>query len=312
MPRWQLRLTGLCALAVSTALLSTSTASADEPAPTPSYSYLGGVATHLANPGSAPPGANDPTCRPTAQRPEPVVLLHGLSNQTITWNTMAPVLRAHGYCVFSTDYGVGQLGSLGAVSPIDVSAAQIAAFIDQVLATTGAEKVDVIGHSMGGAVPFYYLNYLGGIPKVDDYIAMAAPLDGTTLSGLQTMFAAILDHTPDLEALLSTQCGPCQLTPGSPYLRVLNPDPAIAPDIDFTTIVTRYDEVATPYSTGMLAGPNVRNIVVQDLCATDFTEHYQLTSDPVAIHAVLDTLDPGTAQTGTCEVVLPVIGPVGR
>ena len=34
--------------------------------------------------------------------------------------------------------------------------------------------------------------------------------------------------------------------------------------------MTRYDQIATPYTTGMLRGPNVRNVVVQDRCATDY------------------------------------------
>ena len=52
----------------------------------PSYSYLDGLAAQLTAPGP-PPGANDWKCRPDAAHPNPVVLLHGLSNDTITWNT---------------------------------------------------------------------------------------------------------------------------------------------------------------------------------------------------------------------------------
>ncbi len=311
MPCWSMRLIGVFAALVLSAGAATRIAAADEPAAAPSFSYLGGVGAQLAAPGTPPPGANDWSCRPSAAHPNPVVLFHGLSNDTITWNTLAPVLNAAGFCVFTTTYGTGPLGPIGAITPVEESAAQMGAFIDRVLTVTGAAKVDIVGHSMGGAVPFYYLNHLGGIPKIDDYVAMGAPLHGTTLSGIQSMFTGLLEQ-PAVDALITSRCGPCQVSYGSPFLSTLNPDPAIAPDIRFTTIVTRYDEIATPYSTGMLDGPNVHNVVLQDLCATDYTEHYELTADPVAVRAVLDALDPIAAGPASCAVVLPFVGPIGR
>ncbi|MEV6774249.1 alpha/beta fold hydrolase [Nocardia sp. NPDC051030] len=297
----------LCALlALIPAVLAAGPAAADEP----SYSYPSGLAAELSEPGQSPPGANDWHCTPSAAHPNPVVLLHGLSNDTISWNTLSPVLANAGYCVFTTTYGVGLAGPLiGAFAPVEDSARQIADFIDRVRAATGTEKVDLVGHSMGGAVPFYYLNRLGGVGKIDHYVALAAPLHGTTVSGIASL-QPLLESTAFGRELVQ-QCGPCSLSPGSPFLDTLNPDPAIAPDIRFTTVVTRYDEIATPYTTGLMDGPNVRNVVLQDLCATDFTEHYELPYDPVAVRVVLNALDPAHAQSVSCTVVLPFVGPVG-
>ncbi|GAB09790.1 triacylglycerol lipase [Gordonia araii NBRC 100433] len=293
---------------VSATMLVALAGSAGKADASPSYSYLSGLAAQLTAPGSAPPGANDWQCRPDARHPEPVVLLHGLSNDTITWNTMAPVLARAGYCVFTTTYGRDWLGPVGAVTTVQESARQIARFIDRVRAATGAAKVDLVGHSMGGAIPFYYLNYLGGVPKIDDYVTLGAPLHGSNVSGVQTALAGLM-NIPGA----ARQCGgPCQMNPGSPFLRILNPDPRIAPDIDFTTIVTRYDEVATPYQTGLLRGPNVRRVILQDRCASDYTEHYEMTADPVAVREVLNSLDPAHARRPDCTTVLPFIGPVGR
>ncbi|WP_216918175.1 esterase/lipase family protein [Nocardia noduli] len=311
MSRWPTHVAGVCAALALAVASAVQVAAADDAPVAPSYSYLGGLAAQATAPGAAPPGANDWSCRPGAAHPNPVVLLHGLSNDTVTWNSLSPVLAAAGYCVFTTTYGTGPLGPIGSITPVEESAAQIGAFIDRVLATTGAARVDLVGHSMGGAVPFYNLNYLGAASKIDDYIAMAAPLHGTTLSGIQSMFAGLLEQ-PAIDELLTSKCGPCQVSYGAPFLRVLNPDPSIAPDIRFTTIVSRYDEIATPFTTGQLEGPNVRNVVLQDLCATDYTEHYELTADPVAVRAVLNALDPAHAEPASCTVVLPFIGPVGR
>ncbi|MGW5572262.1 esterase/lipase family protein [Nocardia thailandica] len=295
-------------IAAIAALTSPPAATAD-PEPAPSYSYFGGVAVQLGTPDAPPSGANDWTCRPDSAHPQPVVLLHGLSNQTITWNTLSPVLAAEGYCVFTTTYGTGQFGPLGAVTPIEDSGAQIGAFIDRVLATTGAARVDLVGHSMGGAIPFHYINHQGGASRIEHYIALAAPFHGTTLSGIQSMFAHALAAVPALDEAITPRCGPCQFTYGSPYLRDLNPDPAMAPDVAFTTIVTRYDQIATPYDTGMLAGANVRNIVLQDLCAQDYTDHYELTADPVAVGVVVAALADRDIESATCRTVLPFVGP---
>ncbi|MVU83571.1 alpha/beta fold hydrolase [Nocardia sp. ET3-3] len=294
-------------LAFLLAALAIPSAAADQP--DPSYSYFGGLAAELTAPGQAPPGANDWSCKPTAAHPNPVVLLHGLANDTLSWNTLSPVLTNAGYCVFTTTYGVGALGPMmGALTPIAQSAAQISDFIDRVRTATGSGKVDLVGHSMGGAVPFYMLNHLGGIPKIDRYVALAAPLHGSTVSGLATL-QPLLESTP-VGAQLTAQCGPCELSPGARDSVDLNANAAIAPDIRFTTVVTRYDEISTPWTTGLLDGPNVDNVVLQDLCPTDYTEHNELTADPVAVRVVLNALDSEHAEPVSCTVVLPFAGPI--
>ncbi|AYF73493.1 alpha/beta fold hydrolase [Nocardia yunnanensis] len=305
--RLAIRRLALAALFATLTAQPAGTATADQP--DPSYSYFGGLAAELTTPGQPPPGANDWTCKPAAAHPNPVVLLHGLSNDTVTWNSLSPVLSAAGYCVFTTTYGTGALGPvMGAIAPIAESARQISDFIDRVRAATGSEKVDLVGHSMGGAVPFYVLNHLGGIAKIDHYVALAAPLHGSTISGLANL-QPLLESTP-AGAALTAQCGPCELSPGSAVFLDLNADAAVAPDIRFTTMVSRYDEIATPWTTGLLDGPNVDNVVLQDRCPTDFTEHYELPSDPVAVRAVLDALDPAHARPASCAVVLPFAGPL--
>ncbi|GAA2932476.1 hypothetical protein GCM10020221_30310 [Streptomyces thioluteus] len=62
------------------------------------------------------------------------------------------------------------------------SAEQLSAYVDRVRAATGAGKVDLVGHSQGGMMPRYYLDFLGGGPKVNSLTGLAPSSHGTTLS----------------------------------------------------------------------------------------------------------------------------------
>ncbi|HSP37758.1 MAG TPA: hypothetical protein VLR26_08395 [Frankiaceae bacterium] len=107
---------------------------------------LVGTATAASNPspGPFPPGTN--ACRATAAHPYPVVLVHGtFENAAQNWATLAPYLRAHGYCVYALNYGVN------ATQDINASSLQLKAFIEHfVLPTSGASKVDIVGTRRAG------------------------------------------------------------------------------------------------------------------------------------------------------------------
>ncbi len=71
------------------------------------YTFSANVIAAALHPGSAPPGSNDWSCKPSAAHPQPVVLVHGLlANMTDNWQTMSPLLANNGYCVFALTYGV--------------------------------------------------------------------------------------------------------------------------------------------------------------------------------------------------------------
>ncbi len=115
------------------------------------------VATSLAiggSPASAAPAGrvNDPACTPSAARPNPVVLLHGLgATYYEDLNVLQGWLAARGYCTFAETYGdYPGFPFVGGLRPIADSASEIAAYIRQVQDWTGAERVDVVGHSEGG------------------------------------------------------------------------------------------------------------------------------------------------------------------
>lgn len=248
-------------------------------------------------------GWNDYSCKPSAAHPRPVVLVHGtFANSVDNWLGLAPYLKDRGYCVFSLDYG--QLPSVPffhALGPIDKSAEQLSAYVDKVLAATGAAEADLVGHSQGGMMPRYYLKFLGGAGKVNALVGIAPNNHGTTLSGLTNL----LPYFPGAEDLLSAATPAlAQQVVGSDFMTKLNAGGDTVPGVRYTVIATKYDEVVTPWRTQFLTGPDVKNVLIQDLCAVDISEHALIgITDRIAFHEVANALDPAHARPTTCASV---------
>jgi triacylglycerol esterase/lipase EstA (alpha/beta hydrolase family) len=181
-----------------------------------------------------------------------------------------------------------------------------------VLAATGAAKVDLVGHSQGGMMPRYYIDFLGGAAYVDKLVALAPSNYGTTLDGL-TELADALGLIAPVNSLLSAGCEACvEQEEGSAFLDNLNAGGGTVPDVSYTVIETQDDEVVTPYTNAFLpAGPNVTNITLQNQCPLDATDHLEIAYDPVALADVLNALDPSAPVSVPCLLVLPLTGPVG-
>ncbi|MGW1033058.1 esterase/lipase family protein [Streptomyces antibioticus] len=249
-------------------------------------------------------GWNDFSCKPSSAHPRPVVLVHGtLANSVDNWLVLAPYLKDRGYCVFSLDYGqLPGVPFFHALGPIDKSAEQLSAYVDKVLAATGAAKADLVGHSQGGMMPRYYLKFLGGAAKVNALVGIAPNNHGTTLGGL----TKLLPFFPGAEDLLNAATPAlAQQVVGSDFMTRLNAGGDTVPGVRYTVIATRYDEVVTPYRTQFLTGDNVRNVLLQDLCPLDLSEHALIgLVDKIAFHEVANALDPARATPTTCASVL--------
>ncbi|MEU8578237.1 esterase/lipase family protein [Streptomyces asoensis] len=261
------------------------------------------AATETVTASASSSGWNDYSCKPSAAHPRPVVLVHGTFGNSIdNWLALAPYLTVRGYCVFSVDYGqLPGVPLFNGLGPIDKSAAQLSAFVDKVLAATGAAEADLVGHSQGGMMPRYYLKFLGGAAKVNALVGLAPDSHGTTLSGLTNL----LPYFPGAEDLLSAATpGLADQITGSDFLAELNAGGDTVAGVRYTVIATRYDEVATPWRTQYLSGPNVRNVLLQDLCPLDLSEHVAIgLFDRIAFHEVANALDPAHATATTCASV---------
>jgi triacylglycerol lipase len=298
------------ALAVAVLLIGGTSAAAAGALPVP-YTFLPNAALAGATPYADPPGANNWACAPSPAHPNPVVLVHGTGgNKNTNWQTYAPLLADNGYCVFALTYGVYPsdqlpLDQVGAREPIEQSAAELGSFVDRVLAATGARRVDIVGHSQGTLMPDYYAKFLGGASKIDKYVSLASLWHGTNTGGLailQTMAAAYgFDR---ISPILARYCGAClQMTAGSAFITKMRTGGVAVPGITYTNIITKFDELVVPYTSGV--EPGMRNIVVQKQCKLDFTDHLEIAADPVAAADVLNALDPAHPRPVPCRLVLP-------
>jgi triacylglycerol esterase/lipase EstA (alpha/beta hydrolase family) len=274
-----------------------------------------GDAAWLARPNADPPGVNVP-CTPSRAHPRPIVLLEGTISRTVaSFARLGPTLANAGYCVYGLNYGATTIttqthGVIGAMGDIATSARQLAHFVDRVLAKTKARKVDIVGWSQGGGpMPRYYLQNLGGAAKVRQLVGLAPSNYGTSFFGLLTLITTAEQLT-----------GVSVLTPGgapafeqqearSAFITALNKHGDTVPGVKYTVIETRYDDVVTPYTNAFLHGRGVRNIVLQDSCPLDGTDHIGIPYDDNAIQYVRNALGADDPQfRPACQPALPGIG----
>jgi triacylglycerol esterase/lipase EstA (alpha/beta hydrolase family) len=294
--------------AVATAaasLLAGSAASAGAALPVV-YNFPAAVAASALQPGGSPPGANDPSCRPSAAHPRPVVLVNGtFANQIDSWNAISPLLKNNGYCVYTFNYGGLFLGQIGAYGPVAASASELKTEVDDVLAQTGASKVDIVGWSQGGMMPRHYLKNLGGATKVNALIGLAPSNHGTTVNGIATLAG----YFPGATQLAAAACPACtDQFKGSPFLTALNAGGDTVPGVRYTVIQSKYDEVVTPYTSAFLTGAGVTNITIQNQCILDLGDHLSMPFDHIVARDVLNALDPAHARAPLCTPILPAVG----
>lgn len=240
---------------------------------------LGGGTVSAQEEPAAPSGTNDPSCKPSKGHTRPVVLVHGTaSRRDVLFDPLVEQLTARGYCVWALNYGYGGNGFYG-VADIRDSARELRQFIDGVLATTGARKVAVVGHSQGGMMPRWVIRFLGGKSRIAELVGFSPSNHGT-----ETPVAPLL--------ALTGGCDACsQQTAGSRFLRKLNRGDETPGKISYTVIQTRWDEIVTPYTSAFLDGRfKTTNVLLQEACPANTADHVFIPTDPVAIQWTLNAL----------------------
>jgi len=206
----------------------------------------------------------------------PVLIIHGFLGTRGSMYLLERRLVEDGFVCVSFN-----LGTLN-VRDIRRSAFLIHRKIERILAQTPSQKIDIIGHSMGGLIGLYYVKKLGGHARVRKLIMMGTPVRGTwsALAGVMTL------------GLWSTSSW--QLLPRSRFLDELAQGP-MPPGVDVSTIAAARDWVV-PLSTTRLQGANAMTVPLG---------HSSLVVSEEVYRRVVNTLRPPHEQFEEDEPATP-------
>ena len=132
----------------------------------------------------------DPITTRVKVAPRPVVMVHGFISNWQAWSHyLGPggflaSIGVDGYAVGDGQVeGTMNTGSLtdpaGRTNTIAQNAAILGEYIEQVKKKTGAQQVDLIGHSMGGMISRYYIDRVMGDRDIAQLIMLGTPSSGT-------------------------------------------------------------------------------------------------------------------------------------
>lgn len=208
----------------------------------------------------------------------PIVLVHGtFANARRAFSSLAPVLKASGYCLFALNYGRQGPLSLNGTIDINLSAKELSGFVQSVLARTGAEKISLVGHSQGGLLAFQLARSPAMSGHIDRIVAIAPSLHGTT-------------RVP--ESLSLSSCQACvQQSDKSSFMRSFHQEKVNPLGVRALILATRQDVVVTPVERQFLDEPGVTNVLLQDLYPGVSASHSGLMHRPEAIALIRGFLD---------------------
>ncbi|MCQ8832010.1 esterase/lipase family protein [Streptomyces malaysiensis] len=162
----------------------------------------------------------------------PVVFVHGYAGSAANWSTAKSSFQSAGYSaddLFTYTYTSAQSNKTSAEGLVD--------YVKQVRAATGAGKVDIVNHSMGGMVTSWYLKKLGGQPYVKHVASLAGANHGSyNASSCQT----------------NASCQ--EMLPGSSFLTTVNSGDETPGDTKYATWYSPCDGMISPYTSTKLNG----------------------------------------------------------
>ena len=137
------------------------------------------------------------------------------------------LLRNLGWQVFDLDL-IPNNGD----SKLEILAKQVADLVDRTFSPK--QPIDLLGFSMGGLVSRYYLQRVGGLDRVQRFISISAPNNGT------------------IAGYFSQRPGCIQMQPNSEFMKDLNRDVDRLKSLNFTCLWTPFDMIILPPSSSQL------------------------------------------------------------
>jgi pimeloyl-ACP methyl ester carboxylesterase len=162
------------------------------------------------------------------------------------------------------------------------SAALIARKIESIAAQTHLDRMDIVGHSMGGLVGLYYLKRLGGKRRIRRMVMLGTPTSGTWSALFGVVVApfgrASLQLLPDSAFLRDLEQGP--LPEGVEVVSVSGERDRLAPTGSTRMVGVRHISVPTNHA-GLLVDAEVAELVGEIL---SFPSPTQLPGRETAAH----------------------------
>lgn len=215
-------------LFVAGALVASATTSAGAARPG------GGGGGKTTTTSSTPPTTSPSTTSTTtaAAGRDPILFVHGWNSSGAVWTTMIDRFRADGY----TDAQLNNW-SYDTSQSNKTTAAGIAEQVAAIRARTGAAKVDIISHSMGGLSSRWYAKFVaGGQTDLDDWVSLGGPNHGTDTANF----------------CFSTACS--EMRSGSTFLSELNAGDESPGTVNYLTWWSPCDSVINPDSSVSVIG----------------------------------------------------------
>ncbi|WP_037681236.1 triacylglycerol lipase [Streptomyces griseus] len=207
---------------------------------------------------------------PTEARP-PVVLLHGFIDNRSVFVLLRRSLAQHGR------QQIESLNYSPLTCDIRTAAELLGRHIEEICARTGSERVDVVGHSLGGLIARYYVQRLGGDLRVDTLVTLGTPHAGTRVAPLANAHPIVR-----------------QMRPGSEVMEELSL-PAQGCRTRFVSFWSDLDHVMDPLETARI---DHADLLAENVQVTG-VGHLALPVHPAVATRIRQALDtPGTAPTG--------------
>jgi triacylglycerol lipase len=162
---------------------------------------------------------------------DPILFVHGWASSESVWNTMISNFSREGWTreeLNNWRYSTSQSNVR--------TASEVATKVDAILRATGAARVDIITHSMGGLSTRYYLKNLRGTEKVDDWVSLGGPNHGTSTANF----------------CFEASCVEMRIE--STFLRELNREDETPGAVTYGTWWSSCDEIINPDESVLLSG----------------------------------------------------------
>ena len=154
----------------------------------------------------------------------PVVLVHGYLSSAAVLLPIRQGLRRRGL-----DAHFVRLEPL-VIGDVRRMARQLDRSVERIRRRTGAERVHVVGMSLGGLIGLWWLKHLDGAARAGRFVAVGCPFQGTRFAWLGVAALGLISR------------GAWQALPGSQLLKQL----AGHPPVPTTSICIEGDAVAPP------------------------------------------------------------------